>query len=118
AETAADLAEATGGDVCGLANEDAAAAADVGAVAVPYDGHAHLLRALGGVLAGKVVVDCVNPLGFDQQGAFAIDVAEGSAAQEAAAILRGSTVVAAFHHISAVLLDDPEVSSVDTDVLV
>jgi NADPH-dependent F420 reductase len=118
AETAADLAEATGGDVRGLANEDAAAAADVVVVAVPYDGHADLLRSLAGVLAGKVVVDCVNPLGFDQQGAFAIDVAEGSAAQEAAAILRGSTVVAAFHHISAVLLDDPEVSSVDTDVLV
>jgi len=64
------------------------------------------------------VVDCVNPLGFDQQGAYALDVAEGSAAQQAAAILTGSTVVAAFHHVSAPLLEDPEVSSVDTDVLV
>ena len=27
-------------------------------------------------------------------------------------------MVAAFHHVSAVLLEDPEVSSVDTDVLV
>ena len=45
-------------------------------------------------------------------------VADGSAAQEAAAILTGSTVVAAFHHVSAVLLDDAAVSSVDTDVLV
>jgi 8-hydroxy-5-deazaflavin:NADPH oxidoreductase len=27
-------------------------------------------------------------------------------------------VTAAFHHVSAVLLDDPEVSRVDTDVLV
>ena len=27
-------------------------------------------------------------------------------------------MVAAFHHVSAALLDDPEVSSVDTDVLV
>jgi 8-hydroxy-5-deazaflavin:NADPH oxidoreductase len=63
-------------------------------------------------------VDCVNPLGFDQQGAYALPVVEGSAAQEAAAILTDSIVVAAFHHVSAVLLDDPEVSSVDTDVLV
>jgi NADPH-dependent F420 reductase len=45
-------------------------------------------------------------------------VADGSAAQEAAAILGDSTVVAAFHHVSAALLDDPEVSSMDTDVLV
>ena len=27
-------------------------------------------------------------------------------------------MVAAFHHVSAVLLDDPEIASVDTDVLV
>jgi NADPH-dependent F420 reductase len=118
AATAADLADATGGEVRGLSNEDAAAAADVVEVAVPYDGHADLLRSLTGALAGKVVVDCVNPLGFDHQGAFALDVDEGSAAQQAAAILTGSTVVAAFHHVSAALLDDPGVAAVDTDVLV
>jgi NADPH-dependent F420 reductase len=118
AETAADLGEATGGDIRGLSNEEAAAAADVVVIAVPYDGHADLLRSLVGVLGGKVVVDCVNPLAFDKQGAFSLDVAEGSAAQQAAGILAASTVVAAFHHVSAALLDDPEVSSVDTDVLV
>ena len=118
AETAEELATATGGDVRGMSNEDAAAAADVVVVAVPYDGHADLLRSLKDVLNGKIVVDCVNPLGFDQHGAFALAVEEGSAAQQAAAILTGSTVVAAFHHVSAALLDDPEISSVDTDVLV
>jgi NADPH-dependent F420 reductase len=118
AETARALAGATGGDVRGMSNQDAAAVADVVVVAVPYDGHADLLRSLAGVLAGKVVVDCVNPLGFDQQGAFAIPVEDGSAAQEAAAILVESTVVAAFHHVSATLLDDPDIASVDTDVLV
>jgi NADPH-dependent F420 reductase len=118
AEVAAELAEATGGDVRGLANHQAAAMCDLAVVAVPYDGHADLLRSLAPALAGKVVVDCVNPLGFDKQGAYALDVADGSAAQEAATILSDSTVVAAFHHLSAVLLDDPEVSSIDTDVLV
>jgi NADPH-dependent F420 reductase len=73
---------------------------------------------LAGPLAGKLVVDCVNPLGFDKKGPFALDVAEGSAAQQAAALLPESTVVAAFHHISAALLDDSSVESVDTDVLV
>jgi NADPH-dependent F420 reductase len=118
AETARSLAEATGGDVRGLANEDAAAAGDVVVVAVPYDGHADLLRSLASALTGKVVVDCVNPLGFDKQGAFVLDVEAGSAAQEAAALLPGSTVVAAFHHVSAVILEDPEIASVDTDILV
>jgi 8-hydroxy-5-deazaflavin:NADPH oxidoreductase len=118
AETAADLAGATGGDVRGLANADAAAAGDVVVVAVPWDGHADLVGSLATPLAGKVVVDCVNPLGFDKQGAFALAVEQGSAAQQAAALLPDSTVVAAFHHVSAVLLDDPSVTSVDTDVLV
>jgi NADPH-dependent F420 reductase len=45
-------------------------------------------------------------------------VDEGSAAEQAAAVLPESTVVGAFHNVSAVLLDDPEVESVDTDVLV
>ncbi|MDQ3577989.1 MAG: NADPH-dependent F420 reductase, partial [Actinomycetota bacterium] len=67
---------------------------------------------------GKIVIDCVNPLGFDKQGPFALPVEEGSAAQQAAAVLPESRVTAAFHHVSAVLLADLEVSEVDTDVLV
>jgi 8-hydroxy-5-deazaflavin:NADPH oxidoreductase len=118
AETAADVVAATGGDVRGLANHDAAAAADVVVLAVPWDGHAALVRSLARLLADKIVVDCVNPLGFDKQGPFVLDVPEGSAAEQAAALLPDSTVVAAFHHISAVLLDDAAVESVDTDVLV
>jgi 8-hydroxy-5-deazaflavin:NADPH oxidoreductase len=118
AETAADLAEGTGGEVRGLANADAAAAGDVVVVAVPWDGHADLLASVAVPLAGKVVVDCVNPLGFDKQGAFALAVPEGSAAEQAAGLLPDSTVVAAFHHVSAAVLDDPSVTSVDTDVLV
>jgi 8-hydroxy-5-deazaflavin:NADPH oxidoreductase len=118
AEVAAELAAATRGDVRGAGNHRAATACDLAVVAVPYDGHSDLLHSLAGALAGKVVVDCVNPLGFDEDGAYALPVAEGSAAQEAAAILADSTVVAAFHHVSAVLLDDPDVASMDTDVLV
>ncbi len=117
-ETAQILAQATGGAVSGAANADAAAAGDVVVIAVPFAGHADLLTELTGVLAGKIVVDCVNPLGFDKQGAYALAVPEGSAAQQAQALLPDSTVVGAFHNVSAVLLEDPEVTSVDTDVLV
>jgi NADPH-dependent F420 reductase len=104
--------------VRGLDNAGAAAAGDIVVAAVPWEGHRALLTALAEPLHGKVVVDCVNPLGFDKQGAYALPVEEGSAAQQAQAVLPGSRVVAAFHHISAVLLLDEQVETVDTDVLV
>ena len=118
AEAAAVLADAVGGTVTGADNAGAAAAGDIVVVAVPWDGHGELLASLASELAGKVVVDCVNPLGFDKQGAYALPVEEGSAAQQAQALLPESTVVGAFHNVSAVKLEDPEVTSVDTDVLV
>ncbi|MCW2882810.1 MAG: hypothetical protein JWQ95_6910 [Sphaerisporangium sp.] len=102
----------------GAENAVVASEADAVIVAVRWDGHRSLLEPLRSELDGKMVIDCVNPLGFDKQGAFALEVEEGSAAQQAAALLTGSRVVAAFHHVSAVLLLDPEVTEVDLDVLV
>jgi NADPH-dependent F420 reductase len=118
AERAVEAAVGLPGSVTGAGNDDAAAQGDVVIVAVPWDGHKELLQELAPVLAGKIVIDCVNPLGFDKQGAFALEVEEGSAAQQAAAVLPESRVVAAFHHVSAVLLLDEAVDSVDTDILV
>ncbi len=115
---AAAAAATLPGSVTGASNAEAAAAGDVVIVAVPWDGHRELLASLAGELAGKVVIDCVNPLGFDKQGAYALAVEEGSAAQQAAAVLPDSRVVGAFHHVSAVLLLDEAVDAVDTDVLV
>jgi NADPH-dependent F420 reductase len=112
------LADVPGGTVTGTDNAEVARLADVLVVAVPYEGHAELLRGLAGVLAGKIVVDAVNPLGFDRHGAFALDVEEGSAAQQAAALLPHSRVTAAFHHVSAPLLNDLSLPTVDMDVLV
>ncbi|GGO09690.1 NADPH-dependent F420 reductase [Microbispora rosea subsp. aerata] len=116
AERAQEAAREIG--VRGATNAEVAAEADVVIVAVPWDGHKALLESLREPLAGKIVVDCVNPLGFDKQGAYALPVEEGSAAQQAAAVLTGSRVVAAFHHVSAVLLLDPSVAEIDLDVLV
>ena len=87
-------------------------------VAVPWEGHRDLLASLAEVLSGKIVIDCVNPLGFDERGAYPLPVAEGSAAQQAAAVLPGSRVVGAFHHVSAVVLLDPDVAGIDLDVMV
>ena len=117
AEAAAEaLAEV--GVVSGAANADAASIGDVVLVVVPWDGHKELLESLASPLACKIVVECVNPLGFDKQGAYALAVEEGSATQQAAAILTESRVVGAFHNVSAVLLEDSEVASIETDVLV
>ncbi|TQS30806.1 NADPH-dependent F420 reductase [Microbispora sp. KK1-11] len=116
AERAQEAAREIG--VRGAPNAEVAAEADVVIVAVPWEGHKALLESLREPLAGKIVVDCVNPLGFDKQGAYALPVEEGSAAQQAAAVLTGSRVVAAFHHVSAVLLLDPSVAEIDLDVLV
>lgn len=117
-QAAAELVAAGAGAVTGADNAGAAAAAEIVIVAVPWEGHGELLAALAEPLRGKIVVDCVNPLGFDKQGAYALPVPEGSAAQQAAAVLPDSRVVAAFHHVSAVLLEDPEVDSFELDVLV
>ena len=62
----------------GGSNVDVAGAADLVIVAVPYAGHAATLAELATPLAGKVVVDCVVPMGFDELGAYVLDVPEGS----------------------------------------
>jgi NADPH-dependent F420 reductase len=118
AQQAAQPMADAGLPVSGADNAAAAAAARIVIVAVPYDGHGDLLKSLSAELAGKIVVDCVNPLGFDKQGAYQLAVEAGSAAQEAAAALPDSTVVAAFQNVSAVLLEDETRETVDTDVLV
>ena len=120
AEAAAEEVRAqTGvGHVSGADNEGCARQADVVLIAVPWDGHADTVASLREPLRGKVVIDCVNPLGFDKQGPFALPVPEGSAAQQAAALLPDSRVTAAFHHVSAVNLADLSIERVDNDVLV
>src|SRR6478609_3155660 len=119
---AADRAEAAaaelGHGVEGADNAECARRSDIVIVAVPWDGHAKTLESLREELAGKLVVDCVNPLGFDKKGAFALKPEEGSAAEQAAALLPGSRVTAAFHHLSAVLLQDETIEEIDTDVMV
>ncbi|WP_405980924.1 NADPH-dependent F420 reductase [Streptomyces sp. NBC_00158] len=119
---AADRAETAAAElglgVEGADNAECARRSDIVIIAVPWEGHAKTLEALREDLAGKLVVDCVNPLGFDKQGAYALQVEEGSAAQQAAALLPDSRVTAAFHHLSAVLLQDTSVEEIDTDVMV
>ncbi|MET9509028.1 NADPH-dependent F420 reductase [Streptomyces flavidovirens] len=118
AERAQSAAGELGLGVEGGDNAECARRSDIVIVAVPWDGHAKTLEALREELSGKLVVDCVNPLGFDKKGAYALKPEEGSAAEQAAALLPDSRVTAAFHHLSAVLLQDEAIEEIDTDVMV
>lgn len=100
-----------------MENADSLQGADVVLLAVPYEGHADLVASLAGDLAGKVVISCVNPLGFDKRGPYGLDVQE-SAAEEAQRLAPGAFVVGAFHHLSAPNLWGPAEYLDHEDVLV
>lgn len=117
AELAATLSP-TAGHVTGAGNAEAAAGAEITVIAVPWEAHESTLTTCRDALAGKIVVDAVNPLGFDKQGPYLIAVPEGSAAQQAAALLPESRVTAAFHHLPAGALADAGVATIDTDTFV
>jgi len=104
--------------VRGDENAAAARAADVVVLAVPYDGHDDLVAELAPALARRTVISCVNPLGFDGQGPYGLDVPGGSAAETAAGLVPDATVVGAFHHVSAVSLWGEEDYLGHEDVLV
>src|SRR5213076_958309 len=101
AQSAAEELNEHGLGIEGADNAECARRSDIVIVAVPWDGHGATLEALREDLAGKLVVD--------KKGAYALKPEEGSAAEQAAALLPDSRVTAAFHHLSAVLLIDPEV---------
>lgn len=107
-----------GAHVSGADNAAAVRAAEIVLIAVPYDGHRELVSNLAPDLAGRLVISCVNPLGFDKGGAFGLDVEEGSAAQQLQELVPDARVVGAFHHLSAVSLWEHDGLLDHEDVLV
>jgi NADPH-dependent F420 reductase len=105
-------------EVRGLDNPAAAEAAGIVLLAVPWDGHKELVSGLAPHLAGKLVISCVNPLGFDKRGAYGLRVEEGSAAEQAQQLAPDAVVVGAFHHLSAVTLWEADGLLDHEDVLV
>ena len=111
------LALAPGTRVTGVGNLEAARRGDVVFITVPYAAHQETLATLTEELSGKIVVDVVAPLVFSRGRAQAVPVTEGSAAQQAQALLPQARVVGAFHNISAEDLLTPE-KTIDCDVVV
>ncbi|HWZ80857.1 MAG TPA: NADPH-dependent F420 reductase [Candidatus Sulfotelmatobacter sp.] len=107
-------------NVSGMENSLACNAADILMLTVPFDGQATLLKQLkNSFTEGSILIDATVPLASAVGGRASrpLGVWQGSAAQQAAELVpKGISVVAAFHNLSADLLngDDP----VDCDVVV
>jgi NADPH-dependent F420 reductase len=120
ADRAAAIAEELrgGGDlpIRGGTNEEAASAEFVIA-ATPWDAVVATVRPLAEPLRGKVVVSMANALVREGREMVAILPARGSMAAELQAAVPQSKVTAAFHHLPAALMEDPD-SGLVADVLV
>ena len=108
---------AAGGRISGGDNGGAIAqSSEMVFIAVPYSAHRQTLESLAPQLGGKLVVDIVVPLSEGDPKAVSMPP-EGSATEEAQAILRQVPVVGAFHNVSAHQLNSLE-SPVNCDILV
>lgn len=97
-------------DIQPAVNEEAVSSADIIVVAVPYDGQEPALRGLQGAGGGKIVVNVVNPLGFDAVGPHVLELEHGSAAEECQRLWPDARVVAAFKSVPAsrlLAVDEP-----------
>jgi 8-hydroxy-5-deazaflavin:NADPH oxidoreductase len=95
-----DLGElATGTPITPATNEDAVDGAEIVVVAVPFEAQAPTLQALD--LTDRIVVNAVNPLGFDDEGPVVLPTEHGSAAEDCQAALPSARVVAAFKEVPA-----------------
>ena len=107
-------------DISGADNTIACAAADIVILTVPFDAHAATLKHLNpSFRPGQILVDATVPLAASVGGkpTRTLGVWQGSAAQQAAELVPdGVIVVAAFHNVSAELLNTD--LTIECDVIV
>ncbi len=121
-QTAAAVQQKAGNqaNVSGMENSAACAAADILMLTVPFEGQAALLKQLmPSITDGSILIDATVPLAASVGGRATrtIGVWQGSAAQQAAELVpKEVSVVAAFHNVSADLLNGDE--PLDCDVIV
>jgi NADPH-dependent F420 reductase len=106
--------------VSGMENSAACAASDLLMLTVPFAGQAELLKQLKpAIRAGSILIDATVPLAASIGGRASrtIGVWQGSAAQQTAELVpKGVSVAAAFHNISADVLNGDD--DIDCDVIV
>ena len=119
AETAARALDAfaTGAKAKGAANADAAAAADVVVITVPFASQASTLDDIKAAVAGKLVIDTTVPLMPPRVARVQLPP-EGCAAVAAQLRLgEGVRVISAFHNVAAHKLEQVD-TALECDVLV
>ena len=121
AQEAAARVKATVPDakITGTDNIQAAGAASLVVLAVPFSAQAGIVKSIKPALKGAMVVDTTAPLAATVGGRLTrmLGVWEGSAAQQATGLLPGVTVVSAFHNVSAEMFHDFSVK-LDCDILI
>ena len=107
-------------NISGMENSAACGTADLLVLTVPFEGQADLLKQLKPAISeGSILVDATVPLAASIGGRASrtLGVWQGSAAQQAAELVpKGVSVVAAFHNVSAELLNSD--APLDCDVIV
>jgi NADPH-dependent F420 reductase len=123
AQVAAEGIQRKAGDqahVSGMENAAACATADILVLTVPFEGQAGILKQLKpAITEGSILIDATVPLAASVGGrpSRPLGVWQGSAAQQAAELVpKGVSVVAAFHNLSADLLNGD--APLDCDVVV
>ena len=118
-EAAAEVNDLLGKQVAiGANNMQTAEESDIVFVTVPYSAQAMLLGDVGQYLKSKIVIDVIAPMSFVRGvGAQAINIENGSAAEEAQELVPESFVVSAFQNVSAAELVLPNIPMIG-DVLV
>ena len=120
--TAAKIKHGAGGQasISGMENDAACAASDILMLTVPFEGQASLLKQLKpAIRPGSILIDATVPLAAAVGGRASrtLGVWQGSAAQQAAELVpKEVTLVAAFHNVSADLLNGD--GPLDCDVIV
>lgn len=103
----------------GFGNAEAAAGAAIVILAVPFTAQAAIIKSIKPALKNTILVDTTVPLAAAIGGkpTRVLGVWEGSAAQAARELLPGVPVVAAFHNVSADVLQDLSATP-DCDILI
>jgi hypothetical protein len=121
-QTAAAIQRRAGpeANVSGMENSAACDAADILMLTVPFEAQATLIKQLKPAMTdGSILIDATVPLAASVGGRASrtLGVWQGSAAQQAAELVpEGVSVVAAFHNVSAEMLNGD--APLDCDVIV
>jgi len=106
--------------VSGVENSAACAASDLLVLTVPFEGQATLLKQLKpAIRPGSILIDATVALAASVGGRASrtLSIWQGSSAQQAAELVpKGVSVAAAFHNLSAELLNEDD--ALDCDVIV